>query len=94
MEGIACDRCGAALLVGSDVRYEVRIEVKAAYDPMEITREDLKRDLRGEMARLIEKMSGMSKEEAEAQVFKSFKFDLCPPCQKLYVRAPLPSLPA
>jgi len=33
------------LLLDESVRYEVRIRVHAAYDPMEITREDLERDL-------------------------------------------------
>lgn len=89
MDGISCDMCGGALLVDSEVRYEVRIEVKAAYDPMEITREDLKRDFKAEMQRLLERMAGMTKEEAEASVYKTFTFDLCPPCQKVYVRTPI-----
>ena len=40
MEGITCDRCGKSLLIDESVRYEVKIVVQAAYDPMELTAED------------------------------------------------------
>jgi hypothetical protein len=84
--------CGGALLVESDVRYELRIEVKAAYDPMELTKEDLRRDLEAEIRETLGKMEGMSREEAERSVYKTFTFDLCPPCQRRYVSAPLPKI--
>jgi hypothetical protein len=92
MDGISCDMCGAALLVDSDVRYEVKIEVKAAYDPLELTREDLKRDLKAEIERLLQQMQGMTREEAENSVYKVLRFDLCPPCQKKYLQRPLPKV--
>jgi hypothetical protein len=90
MDGIACDMCGGALLVNSDVRYEVTIEVKAAYDPLELTRKDLERDFQAEMRRLLEQMHGMTPEEAQNQVYRVLKFDLCPPCQKVYLERPMP----
>ncbi len=93
MDGISCDRCGAALLVKSDVRYEVRIEVKAAYDPMELTQEDLQRDFGKEIQRLLQQMQNLTPEQAADQVYRVFKFDLCPPCQKDYLLAPMPKKP-
>jgi hypothetical protein len=90
MNGIACDRCGKALLVGEPARYEVSITVKAAYDPMEITREDLERDTHAEMKRLLERMKDVSAEAAMDEVFREFRFDLCMGCQKEYLKAPLP----
>ena len=89
VDGISCDRCGKALLIDEEVRYVVRIEVKAAYDPLELTRDDMARDLRGEMEALIERMHGMSREEAADQVYREFRFDLCPPCQRNYLKGPL-----
>ncbi len=41
MGAFHCDRCGKGLLVDADVRYEVRIEIKAGYDPMEVASKDL-----------------------------------------------------
>ncbi|MHC4606216.1 MAG: hypothetical protein ACYTAF_04710 [Planctomycetota bacterium] len=90
MHGISCDRCGKGLLIDEEVRYEVRIEVKAAHDPMELTEEDLARDHEAEMARLLEKMKDLTEQEAQDQVYREFRFDLCPPCQKEYLRDPLP----
>lgn len=89
MNGIECDRCGKGLLLDSDVRYIVTVEVKAAYDPMEITRDDLKRDFEAEMRRLLARMEKISEEEAQEQVYKKFTFDLCPDCRKRYIRNPL-----
>ena len=84
-----CDLCGQALLAKSEVRYEVRIEVKAAYDPLEVTEDDLAQDLRAEIARIIRQLEGISEEEAQNEVYRQFEFDLCAACQKRYVKEPL-----
>ena len=94
MEGLpmnhqTCDLCGQDLLVRSEVRYEVRIEVKAAYDPLEITEEDLSQDLRAEIAKVLRQLEGLSEEEARNEVYRQFEFDLCAACQKRYVKNPL-----
>jgi len=89
MDGIVCDGCGGNLLVDEDVRYIVKIEVFAAYDPLEITREDIARAGKDEMARLIESMGKMDPAELEDQVYRRFQFDLCPRCQREYLRKPL-----
>lgn len=89
MDGIACDRCGKALLVGESVRYEVKIEVKAAYDPMEVTRDDLDQDLNAEIRRLIDRMKDMDPQVLEDQVYKAMTFDLCMACQKGFIANPL-----
>ena len=56
MDGITCDMCGKPLLVDEPARYEVRIEVYAAYDPLELTPDDLARDTRAEIHALLERM--------------------------------------
>jgi hypothetical protein len=89
MDRLTCDGCGAPLLVESDVRYEVKIEVKAAYDPMEITEDDLKKDYRAEMAKLIAKLEHVTEAQAMDEVYRTFRFDLCTPCQRKYLVKPL-----
>ncbi len=86
---IACDRCGKGLLIDSNVRYEVTIEVKAAYDPMELTGEDLEKDLDEELQKTIDRLEGVSEEEAKEQVYKKMTFHLCPSCQREYIEEPL-----
>jgi hypothetical protein len=84
-----CDMCGKPLLTDEDVRYVVKIEVYAAYDPMEVTEDELDEDHLNDMNELVEQMEGSETEELEDQVYKSFRFDLCPTCQQRYLRDPL-----
>lgn len=87
--GISCDGCGGTLLVDESVRYVVDIRVYAAYDPMEITQADYEKDHAAEIQRLVEACKGMSAQELEDQVYREFRFHLCPACQKRYLRDPL-----
>jgi hypothetical protein len=84
-----CDRCGQLLEEGA-LRYVAKVSVFAAYDPLKLAFEDLNRDLRADLRRVLEQCEGMTAEELERDVHAEFEFDLCRPCQKAYVRDPLP----
>ncbi len=84
-----CDMCGKTLLAEEDTRYIVRIQVYAAYDPMELTRHDLAEDRTDEIHHLLAKMEDMDAEALEDQVYKTFRFDLCPSCHARYIQDPL-----
>ena len=91
MADFCCDMCGKPLLTDSDVRYVLRIEVFAAYDPMELAEDDLAQDHLQEIRDLAERMGRMDPQELEDQVYKKLKFDLCPACRKVYLKNPLPT---
>ncbi len=93
MNGITCDMCGNELLIGEDVRYVSEIQVYAAYDPLEITASDLKKDFRSAISALIKKMKLLSPKRAQNSVYRAFSFDLCCKCQKKYLENPLPTEP-
>jgi len=83
--GACCDRCGGDLL-GQDVRYKITLEIAQAYDPMEISSKDLRRDLRGELEAAIKVMEALPAAETqriEDEIYSSFCFDLCPECAKV-----------
>ncbi|HIE11236.1 MAG TPA: hypothetical protein EYP62_06435 [Kiritimatiellae bacterium] len=85
-----CDMCGEPLDPG-DLRYELRIEAFAAYDPLDITFDDLLgMDLEKEIARVADACRNVSSQELMRQVYTSFRFDLCPRCYRRYIRNPLP----
>jgi hypothetical protein len=84
-----CDMCSKPLLADEDTRYVVKVEVYAAYDPLEITDADLAEDKSEEVQELLEQMADMDAEQLEDQVHKTFRFDLCPACQARYVQDPL-----
>ena len=88
-EGLVCDVCGKTLLVDEDVRYIVDIRVYAAYDVMELTAEDLRKDHRAEMRRILEALKDRDAQELQDEVYKDFRFHLCPACQKQYIGDPL-----
>lgn len=88
MVKITCDGCGTELKLGS-LRYRVKIDVKAAYDELEIGLYDLVRDHRKELLDLIEKFKDKHPKDLEATVYKHFEFDLCPRCHRAYLANPL-----
>ena len=81
--------CGKPLLADENVRYVVKVEVFAAYDPMEIVEQDLERDYLQEISDIIDEVEDMDTEALEDEVYKAFRFDLCPNCQKKYIADPL-----
>lgn len=86
---LACDRCGKTLLLEEDVRYKVRIQVYAAYDPMELTADDLATDHRGEMVRLLRQLEQQDPDEVQDSVYRELDFDLCNACRKAFLADPL-----
>lgn len=85
-----CDRCGQPIEEGA-LRYTAKIQVYAAYDPLEITFDDLKRDYSDEIKRILVQCQDLSEEELMRDVFVEFQFDLCRPCQRAYIKDPLPA---
>jgi hypothetical protein len=83
-----CDGCGKDLPKNA-LRYTVAIDVRAAYDKLEVGLADLVRDHRPEILALIERLKSKSPEELEESVYKSIKLDLCPSCQRAFIRSPL-----
>ena len=92
MDGISCDACDAPLLVDADARYILRIEGFAAYDPLELTAEDLQRSTQEDYAQLVASLEALDAESAQDQVHRRFKFDLCPRCWQEYLKDPLRGL--
>ena len=89
MHGISCDRCGEGLLLEEDVRYVLRIELFAAYDPLELTAEDLRKDFDAEYRRLLEAALERPVEELQNEVHFARAFDLCGRCQRAVLADPL-----
>ena len=84
-----CDMCGKVLEAEDDTRYVVKVEVYAAYNPLEVTGHDLAEDRSEEVRELLDEMAEMDAEELEDGVFKVFRFDLCSECHAAYLRDPL-----
>lgn len=87
---VTCDLCGKEVVPGDDHRYVVKIEVFPAQDPMEITEADLDEDHMEAVSQLLRDMEdNLADPDDLSPPYKNFRFDLCPECQKKFVRDPL-----
>ena len=88
MDHQSCDMCGCDLLL-KDLRYTVKLEIKSAYDPLELTSRDLRKNFRKEIENLVRQLDTIEVRDAENQVYAVMDFDLCPACQKELLTDPL-----
>lgn len=88
MVQIHCDGCGT-LLKENGLRYKVSIDVRAAFNEIEIGLMDMVRDHRKEIASLLDRLRHRDPAELEAQIYKKLNLDLCPACQHAFIKNPL-----
>ncbi|MDA0836085.1 MAG: hypothetical protein O2955_20665 [Planctomycetota bacterium] len=81
-----CDLCGSPM---NDHRYVVKVSVYPAFDPEEITEDDVEADHLKDVSDVLEQMEASGKLELEDCSAKSLRFDLCPECRKKYLKDPL-----
>src|ERR1700737_3466950 len=90
MFNVTCDLCGKELCPGQDERFVVKVEVFAAHDPAKITEADLDEDHMEAVSELLREMDENAIDpELTEPSSKHFRYDLCPECQKRYLRDPL-----
>lgn len=85
-----CDLCKRELDPENDLRYRVRIEIAAVFDPIEDEVDD-DRDHLQEIHDILERMEDVDEEEEEVadEVHQLMVFDLCPDCRRQFVQRPL-----
>jgi hypothetical protein len=86
---LTCARCNATLTAGKGDFYVVRIEAVADPTPPDFSEDDLKRDPRAEIQRLIEQMRELSEQELMDQVYQKLVLYLCGPCYRRWIEAPV-----
>ena len=84
----SCDACGSML---GEERFSVTVEIKAEFDPCELTEADLDADHLAQIAAELEAqtISGEPSQVSEKPRRQKMKFDLCPACQARYAADPL-----
>jgi len=84
-----CDLCRRELDPENDLRFVVKMEVYAAFDPIEGDEVDPDRDHLQEIHEIIERMDDASSDDVGDDVYQQFRFDLCPECRQRFVKNPL-----
>ncbi|MGI6420202.1 MAG: hypothetical protein ACOX1P_31615 [Thermoguttaceae bacterium] len=85
---LLCSRCLATLTPGEGSFYVVRIEAVADPTPPSFSEEDLKRDVRAEIERLLRQMRGITEQEAMDQVYRQLTLYLCNACFRVWIEDP------
>ena len=83
-----CDHCQAILRPGSGDFYVVRIEAVCDPTPPVFSEEDLQRDPKEEIQRMLEILRGVSEQEAMDQVYRRVILHLCGPCYRQWIEDP------
>ncbi len=85
----SCDLCKRELDPQDDLRYVVKIEVYAAFDPSAAGADEEDRDNLEEIQDIIERLEDSADESIGDDVYQQLRFDLCPECRKRFIRNPL-----
>ncbi|MGQ9573861.1 MAG: hypothetical protein ACUVUC_00955 [Thermoguttaceae bacterium] len=83
-----CDRCQAEVHPGQGDFYVVRIEAFCDPTPPSFSKEDLLRDPRAQIQRLLEELRDVSAQEAMDQVYRRLSLYLCTACYRQWIENP------
>lgn len=84
-----CDLCRRDLDPDTELRYVVKMEVYAAFDPSATDEEDDDRDHLQEIQDILERLEDSDADRVGEDVYQQLRFDLCPDCRKRFVKNPL-----
>ena len=85
----SCDLCKRELDPQNDLRYVVKMEIYAAFDPSAAEADDEDHDHLEEIQDILERLEDTASESIGDDVYQQLRFDLCPECRKRFIRNPL-----
>ncbi len=83
-----CDLCKRELDAQEDLRYVVKMEVYAAFDPVTDQGDD-DRDHLQEIQDILERLEDAESDQIGDEVYQQLRFDLCSDCRRKFTRNPL-----
>jgi hypothetical protein len=84
----SCDCC-KRVLDPADLRYVVKMEVYAAFDPSATDELDEDRDHLQEIQEILQHSEDVSDPQIGNDVYEQLRFDLCTECRKKFIKNPL-----
>ncbi|MGE0605888.1 MAG: hypothetical protein AB7O62_02090 [Pirellulales bacterium] len=88
-----CDRCKREI-DSDELRYTVKLEMSAAFDPLAADEQDDDRDHLREIQNILEQLDNSQEEEVCDEIHQEMKFDLCVECSRKVRKNPLGAAPA
>jgi len=90
----SCDMCKRPMDSENDLRYVVKLEVYAAFDPLAVDDAEEDRDALEDLHEILERIDDATDENIGDEVYQQLRFDLCPECRKKLLKYPLGRKPA
>jgi hypothetical protein len=84
----SCDCCKREL-DPEDLRYVVKMEVYAAFDPSAMDEAADDRDHLQEIQEILQRSDEAVNDEIASDVYEQLRFDLCPECHRRFLKNPL-----
>lgn len=84
-----CDMCRRELDPDEDLRYVVKMEIYAAFDPTTADQQDDDCDHLQEIQDILEHLEDAECDQISDDVYQQLRFDLCPECRKKFINNPL-----
>jgi hypothetical protein len=85
----SCDLCKRPLDPENELRYVVKLEVYAAFDPLAVDDGEDDRDNLQDLHEVLERMDDLDNDQIGDDVYQQLRFDLCPECRRKFVKNPL-----
>lgn len=85
----SCDRCKRKIDPREELRYVVRMEVRAAMDVEDDLDDEHDRDHLMEIHELLECAEDVESEAIDDDVYQQRRFDLCPECYRKFAKNPI-----
>ncbi len=85
----SCDRCKRSIDPSEQLRYVVRVEIRAALDFEDTTEDESSRDHLLEIEEILDSAEDGSSDFVSDDVYQQKRFDLCPSCYRKFVRNPV-----
>ena len=85
----SCDLCKQNLDPEQDLRYVVKVEVYAAFDPTATNGDEEDRDHLEEIQDILERLEDSESDQIGDDVYQQLRFDLCPECRRKFIKNPL-----
>ena len=82
-----CDLCKREIDPEEDLRYVVKLEIYAAFDPLALEEDD--RDHLQEIQDILERSEDLDSDQIGDDVYQQLRFDLCPECRRRFLKNPL-----
>ncbi len=84
----SCDCCKRTF-DSEDLRYVVKMEIYAAFDPAAMDEADDDRDHLQEIQEILQRSADIADPQIGDDVYEQLRFDLCPECRKKFLKNPL-----